>query len=103
MLLEQFGDGGFVSTLAGGDNCGFAFLLHVSCRASFAPNSDRIQSHPQPARHNAARRGRLRSVMGDENQLKLAAAESAAEQVTGGMIVGLGSGSTAALAVNVLG
>ncbi len=37
------------------------------------------------------------------NQLKLAAAESAAAQVTDGMIVGLGSGSTAALAVNALG
>src|ERR1700733_11895181 len=34
---------------------------------------------------------------------KQAAAESAVAQVTGGMIVGLGSGSTAALAVNVLG
>ena len=39
----------------------------------------------------------------DERQLKLAAAESAAAQVTDGMIVGLGSGSTAALAVNALG
>jgi ribose 5-phosphate isomerase A len=39
----------------------------------------------------------------DVNQLKLAAAESAAAQVTDGMIVGLGSGSTAALAVNALG
>lgn len=39
----------------------------------------------------------------DENQLKLAAAESAAAQVSDGMIVGLGSGSTAALAVNAIG
>jgi ribose 5-phosphate isomerase A len=39
----------------------------------------------------------------DENQLKLAAAESAAALVTDGMIVGLGSGTTAALAVNALG
>lgn len=39
----------------------------------------------------------------DEKQLKIAAAESAAAQVTDGMIIGLGSGSTAALAVNVLG
>ena len=39
----------------------------------------------------------------DENQLKTAAAESAAAQVTDGMIVGLGSGSTAALAVSALG
>jgi ribose 5-phosphate isomerase A len=39
----------------------------------------------------------------DENQLKLAAGESAAAQVTDGMTVGLGSGSTAALAVNVIG
>jgi ribose 5-phosphate isomerase A len=39
----------------------------------------------------------------EEDQLKLAAAESAAAQVTDGMIVGLGSGSTAALAVNALG
>src|ERR1700691_4426919 len=39
----------------------------------------------------------------DENQLKTAAAESAAAQVTDGMVVGLGSGSTAALAVNALG
>lgn len=39
----------------------------------------------------------------EENQLKLAAAESAAAQVTDGMIVGLGSGSTASLAVNALG
>ena len=35
----------------------------------------------------------------DENQLKTAAAESAAAQVTDGMIIGLGSGSTAALAL----
>jgi len=39
----------------------------------------------------------------DENQLKTAAAESAAAEVTDGMIVGLGSGSTAALAVIALG
>jgi ribose 5-phosphate isomerase A len=39
----------------------------------------------------------------EENQLKLAAAESAAAQVIDGMIVGLGSGTTAALAVNALG
>ena len=39
----------------------------------------------------------------DEKQLKIAAAESAAAQVTDGMIIGLGSGSTAALAVDVLG
>jgi ribose 5-phosphate isomerase A len=39
----------------------------------------------------------------DENQLKQAAAESAAAQVENGMIVGLGSGSTAALAVNAIG
>ena len=39
----------------------------------------------------------------DENQLKTAAAESAAAQVTDGMIIGLGSGSTAALAVSALG
>jgi ribose 5-phosphate isomerase A len=39
----------------------------------------------------------------DEKQLKLAAAESAAAQVTDGMIVGLGSGSTASLAVNAIG
>lgn len=38
-----------------------------------------------------------------ENQLKTAAAESAAALVEDGMIVGLGSGSTAGLAVNVLG
>ncbi len=39
----------------------------------------------------------------DEQLLKLAAAESAASQVTDGMIVGLGSGSTAALAVSAIG
>ena len=39
----------------------------------------------------------------DEDQLKMAAAESAVTQVTGGMIVGLGSGSTAAFAVSALG
>lgn len=39
----------------------------------------------------------------DENQLKAAAAESAAALVTDGMIVGLGSGSTATLAVSALG
>ena len=39
----------------------------------------------------------------DENRLKAAAAESAAALVTDGMIVGLGSGSTAALAVSALG
>jgi ribose 5-phosphate isomerase A len=39
----------------------------------------------------------------DENQLKAAAAESAAALVRDGMLVGLGSGTTAALAVNVLG
>jgi ribose 5-phosphate isomerase A len=39
----------------------------------------------------------------DENRLKAAAAESAAALVTDGMLVGLGSGTTAALAVNALG
>ena len=39
----------------------------------------------------------------DENLLKIAAAESAVAQVTDGLIVGLGSGSTAALAVDILG
>lgn len=39
----------------------------------------------------------------DEDQLKIAAAESAAAQVKSGMIVGLGSGSTAAFAVSALG
>jgi ribose 5-phosphate isomerase A len=38
-----------------------------------------------------------------QDQLKAAAAESAAALVKDGMIVGLGSGSTAALAVNALG
>ena len=38
-----------------------------------------------------------------ENELKTAAAKSAAARVTDGMIVGLGSGSTAALAVDALG
>ncbi|MEO7145969.1 MAG: ribose-5-phosphate isomerase RpiA [Bryobacteraceae bacterium] len=38
-----------------------------------------------------------------QNQLKAAAAEAAAALVAEGMIVGLGSGSTAALAVNALG
>ena len=41
--------------------------------------------------------------MSQANQLKLAAAESAAAQVANGMIVGLGTGSTATLAVEVLG
>src|ERR1700676_843656 len=39
----------------------------------------------------------------DENLWKAAAAESAVAQVTDGLIVGLGSGSTAAFAVNALG
>jgi ribose 5-phosphate isomerase A len=39
----------------------------------------------------------------DENLLKIAAAESAVAQVTDGLIVGLGSGSTAAFAVDTLG
>jgi ribose 5-phosphate isomerase A len=39
----------------------------------------------------------------NENELKAAAAESAAVQVTDGMIVGLGTGSTATLAVSALG
>jgi ribose 5-phosphate isomerase A len=39
----------------------------------------------------------------NQDQLKAAAAESAAARVTDGMIVGLGSGSTAALAVSALG
>jgi ribose 5-phosphate isomerase A len=39
----------------------------------------------------------------DIDRLKMAAAESAAEQVKDGMIVGLGSGSTAALAVDAIG
>jgi ribose 5-phosphate isomerase A len=38
-----------------------------------------------------------------ENELKTAAAKSATAIVTDGMIVGLGSGSTAALAVNAIG
>jgi ribose 5-phosphate isomerase A len=41
--------------------------------------------------------------MSQANRLKLAAAESAAAQVANGMIVGLGTGSTATLAVEVLG
>jgi ribose 5-phosphate isomerase A len=39
----------------------------------------------------------------DEDELKMAAAESAVKQITSGMIVGLGSGSTAAFAVAALG
>jgi ribose 5-phosphate isomerase A len=42
-------------------------------------------------------------MSGDVNELKRAAAESAAAQVSDGMVVGLGSGSTAALAVSALG
>jgi ribose 5-phosphate isomerase A len=38
----------------------------------------------------------------DEDQLKMAAAESAVTQVKDGMVVGLGSGSTAAFAVSAL-
>jgi ribose 5-phosphate isomerase A len=41
--------------------------------------------------------------MKNEDQLKIAAAESAVALVTDGMIVGLGTGSTAAFAVNDLG
>src|ERR1700675_288003 len=41
--------------------------------------------------------------MNKEDQLKIAAAESAVALVTDGMIVGLGTGSTAAFAVNDLG
>src|ERR1035438_2093567 len=52
----------------------------------------------------ARSRTRRRTFMNqDENQLKIAAAESAVTQVTDGMIVGLGSGSTAAFAVSALG
>lgn len=43
------------------------------------------------------------SGLPNENQLKKSAAESAAALVTDGMLVGLGSGSTAALAVDALG
>jgi len=39
----------------------------------------------------------------NQDQLKAAAAESAAARVMDGMVVGLGSGSTAALAVNAIG
>src|SRR5580692_12296694 len=39
----------------------------------------------------------------DENQSKAAASESAAALVTDGMLVGLGSGTTAAFAVSALG
>ncbi len=39
----------------------------------------------------------------NQDQMKLAAAESAVSLVTDGMIVGLGSGSTAALAVDAIG
>ena len=42
-------------------------------------------------------------MSGNQDQLKIAAAESAAALVAGGMIVGLGSGSTAALAVSAIG
>jgi len=41
--------------------------------------------------------------MGNEDQLKMAAAESAVALVSDGMIVGLGTGSTAAFAVSALG
>src|SRR5271170_3119383 len=39
----------------------------------------------------------------DENQLKFAAAESAVAQVSDGMILGLGTGSTAEFAVRAIG
>src|SRR5262249_42648249 len=39
----------------------------------------------------------------EQDRQKTAAAESAALLVTDGMVVGLGSGSTAAIAINVLG
>ena len=39
----------------------------------------------------------------DADQLKMAAAQSAVAQVKGGMVVGLGSGSTAKLAVDAIG
>jgi ribose 5-phosphate isomerase A len=45
----------------------------------------------------------MSAMSGDENLLKIAAAESAVAQVTDGLIVGLGSGSTAAFAVDTLG
>src|SRR5260221_10579964 len=41
--------------------------------------------------------------MSNEDQLKLAAAESAVALITDGMIVGLGTGSTTAFAVSALG
>ncbi len=44
-----------------------------------------------------------RAMIEEANRLKVAAAESAAALVTDGMVVGLGTGSTAALAVEVLG
>jgi len=56
------------------------------------------------ARQNRRRRSTLRKRMSqDQKELKQAAAESAAAQVIDGMIVGLGSGSTAALAVKAIG
>ena len=42
-------------------------------------------------------------MIADENRSKAAAAESAAALVTDGMLVGLGSGTTAAFAVSALG
>src|SRR5579864_1099770 len=55
-------------------------------------------------RNGTRRAGRsFRQMSENSNRWKQAAAESAAAQVSDGMIVGLGSGSTAALAVQALG
>src|SRR5579863_285447 len=74
------------------------------CRRGYRGHSRDQNRNPLRLDNNAWRGVHSESDMSqDENQLKLAAAESAAAQVTDGMIVGLGSGSTAAFAVNALG
>ena len=89
---------------------GYATLFLKRCikRRRIMPSNARqlLRQTPAVGGLDKTPRGKIHSKSGmnqDENQLKQAAAESAAAQVTDGMIVGLGSGTTAARAVNALG
>src|ERR1022692_1402425 len=81
----------------------FSTAGKATLMADVDPSPRRLQNLVSAVyRHGIVSAGENSGMSREEDQLKKAAAESAVAQVTGGMIVGLGSGSTAAFAVNAL-
>src|ERR1035438_4533408 len=82
-------------------------MASVGCRSSNLRNKVvPLRGHPTMKIRGAGISVYImgRDIMSqDENQLKFAAAESAVAQVSDGMILGLGSGSTAEFAVRAIG